>query len=282
MVQVGKMNKLSIKKIQEYGVHLDGKGSGDILLRENNSAKQHQLHEELDVFVYRDKEQRLMATQKKPYAMIGEFATLHAIATTPAGAFLNWGLEDDLFVPNSEQDNKMHKGQEYVVFLFLSDKTNRITGSSKLHQFLDLHSHEFAEEQAVDLIVYAKTELGYKAIINGSHVGIIYENEIFQKITIGQKLQGFIKKVREDNKVDLRLQQTGYQRVDDISQKILDILQESSGTVGVTDKSPPEEIYALFGVSKKVFKKAVGALYKKRVIIIESDAIRLRSESIKQ
>lgn len=278
MVQVGKMNKLSIKKIQEYGVHLDGGESGDILLREKGSTKQHQLHDELDVFVYIDKEQRLIATKKKPYAMMGEVTTLHAVATTPAGAFLNWGLDDDLFVPNGEQDNKMRKGHDYVVFIFLSEKTNRITASSKLHQFLNLEPHDFSEDQAVDLIVYAKSELGYKAIINGSHVGVIYENEVFQKISVGQKLQGFIKKVREDNKIDLRLQQTGYQQVDDISQKILDTIENQNGTVNVTDKSPPEEIYALFGVSKKVFKKAVGALYKKRLIIIDSDAIRLISK----
>lgn len=275
MVQIGKMNRLSINGIQEYGIHLDAGESGDILLREKNSAQKYQLHDKIDVFVYVDKEQRLMATKKKPYGMVGEFATLRVVTTTAVGAFLGWGLDDDLFVPKSEQQNNMKEGQSYVVFIFLSEKTNRITASSKLDKFLSLHAEEYREGQAVDLIVYAKTELGYNAIVNGSHVGIIYDNEIFQEITIGQQLTGFIKKLREDKKIDLRLQQTGYQRVDDVSQKILNIIQDSDGTVGVTDKSLPEEIYALFGVSKKVFKQAIGALYKKQLIIIDSDAIRI-------
>jgi len=275
MVQIGKINRLSIKRSQEQGIHLDGGESGDILLTSKVSGKRYQTGDELDVFVYVDKEQRLLATVHKPTAMVGEFATLRVLSTSTAGAFLGWGLEDDLFVPKSEQQNSMRKGNSYVVFVFLSDKTHRITASSKLDKFLGLQPPQYAEGERVDLLVYARTDLGYSAVVNGSHVGMIYGNEVFQTLEIGQRLEGYVKKIRADRKIDLRLQQTGYQRVDDISQSILDTLKENDGLVSLTDKSPPEEIYATFGVSKKTFKKAIGSLYRKKLIIISIDGIKL-------
>jgi predicted RNA-binding protein (virulence factor B family) len=275
MVQIGKMNTLSIKGTQVYGIHLDGGDSGDILLRDKSAAQKYQSGDEIDVFVYVDREQRLLGTTQKPYAMVGEFALLRVVADSAAGAFMGWGLENDLFVPKSEQQDNMREGKSYVVHLFLSEKHNRITASSKLDKFLDLQPPEYEEGEEVDLIVYSKTDLGYGAVVNGSHTGMIYQNEVFQKLGIGQRLKGYIKKIREDLKIDLRLQQTGYQVVDGISQSILEIIKDNGGTIGVTDKSPPEEIYALFGVSKKVFKKAIGALYKKRLILIDADSIKL-------
>jgi uncharacterized protein len=178
-------------------------------------------------------------------------------------------------VPKSEQQDNMREGKSYVVYIFLSEKSNRLTGSSKLEKFLNLQPPKYQEGEEVDLIVYAETGLGYSAVVNSSHIGMIYENEIFQKLVIGQRLQGYVKKIREDRKIDLRLQQTGYQRVDDISQTILNAVKDRGGMVAVTDKSPPEDIYALFGVSKKVYKKAIGALYKKRLIVIDADGIKL-------
>ncbi len=275
MVQIGKINRLSIKGTRDDGIHLDGGQSGDILLRATYATQKYQPGDEIDVFVYVDKEQRLMSTTRKPYAIVGEVATLRVVATSRAGAFMGWGLEDDLFVPKSEQQNNMREGNSYVVFVFLSEKTNRITASSKLDKFLDLQSSKYEEGEEVDLLVYAETDLGYSAVVNSSHIGMIYENEVFQKLVIGQRLQGYVKKIREDLKIDLRLQQTGYQRIDDVSQIILDTIKGSGGMVAVTDKSPPEDIYALYGVSKKVFKKAIGALYKKRLIIVDSDGIKL-------
>jgi hypothetical protein len=171
----------------------------------------------------------------------------------------------------------MREGKSSVVFIFLNEHNNRITASSKLDKFLDLQPPDYEEGEKVDLIIYAKTDLGYNAIINGSHAGMIYENEIFQKLVIGQRLQGYIKKIREDLKIDLRLQPSGYQRVDEVSETILNIIKDRGGMVAITDKSPPDDIYNLFGVSKKVFKKAVGALYKKRLIIIDVDGIKLYS-----
>ncbi len=275
MVQIGKINRLSIKGMQGYGMHLDGGAAGDILLKGRYAVEKYQLGDTIDVFVYVDREQRLLATTRVPSALVGEFATLPVVTSSSAGAFMNWGLENDLFVPKSEQQDNMREGKSYVVFIFLSEKSNRLTGSSKLEKFLNLQPPKYQEGEEVDLIVYAETGLGYSAVVNSSHIGMIYENEIFQKLVIGQRLQGYVKKIREDLKIDLRLQQTGYQRVDDISQTILNAVKDRGGMVAITDKSPPEDIYALFGVSKKVYKKAIGALYKKRLIVIDADGIKL-------
>jgi len=274
MVQIGKINRLSVKGLQAYGIHLDGGASGDILLKDKYASRKYQPDDKIDVFVYIDRDQRLVATTQKPFATVGEFANLKVVSNSAAGAFMDWGLESDLFVPKSEQQDNMREGKSYVVFIFLSEKNNRITASSKLDKFLDLQPPEYVEGEEVDLIVYAQTDLGYNAVVNSAHIGMIYENEVFQKLVIGQKLRGYVKKIREDLKIDLRLQQTGYQIIDDVSQTILDTINDSGGMVAVTDKSPPEDIYTLFGVSKKVFKKAIGALYKKRLIIIETDCIK--------
>jgi hypothetical protein len=275
MVQIGKMNRLSIKGMQAYGLHLDGGTAGDILLRGTSSLPRYQPGEEIDVFVYVDSEQRLLASLRKPFACVGEFASLRVVSNGAAGAFMAWGLESDLFVPKSEQQDNMREGRYYVVFIFVNQKTNRITASSKLKKFLNQHPPSYQEGEEVDLLVYATTDLGYIAVVNGSHAGMIYENEVFQNLSIGQRLQGYVKKIRDDGKIDLRLQRTGFQGIDDISQAILNTLKDRGGTVAVTDKSPPEEVYALFGVSKKVFKKAIGALYKKRLLVLDSDGIKL-------
>ncbi len=275
MVQIGKMNRLSIKGLQAYGMHLDGGASGDILLKGPSALPQYQAGETIDVFVYVDREQRLLATTQIPFAMVGEFAALRVVTSSAAGAFLAWGLESDLFVPKSEQQDNMREGKHYVVFIFVNEKTNRITASSKLDKFLNLQPPRYQEGEEVDLLVYAKTDLGYSAVVNSCHAGMIYENEVFQKLAIGQRIQGFVKKIRDDRKIDLRLQRTGFQGVDDISQTILSTVKDRGGMVAITDKSPPEDIYALFGVSKKVFKKAIGALYKKRLLVIDSDGIKL-------
>ena len=277
MLQIGKINRLSVKGIRDNYIHLDGGESGDILLKRTYATQKHQPGDEIDVFVYVDKEQRLIATTQKPYAMVGEFTYLRVVGNSPAGAFMHWGLENDLFVPKSQQQNSMRESKSYVVFIFISEKHNRISASSKLDNFLGLQPPKYEEGEEVDLLVYAKTDLGYSAVVNSSHAGMIYQNEVFQKLNIGQRLPGYVKKIREDLKIDLRLQQTGYKRVDDISQTILNTIQDSGGMVAVTDKSRPEEIYALFGVSKKVFKKAIGGLYKKRLIVIDADGIRLAS-----
>jgi hypothetical protein len=275
MVEIGKINILTIKRNLENGVHLDGGEPGDVFLPKKYLRKNYQLGEQVEVFVFVDKEEHLRATTQIPKAIVGQFAKLRVAAVSSAGAYLDWGLQKDLLVPKSEQYSRMVEGKSYVVYVFLDEKSNRITASSKLDNFLSILPPDYEEGGEVDLLICDKTELGYKAIVNNSHWGIIYENEVFQKIIIGQQLKGYIKKIREDHKIDLSLQKLGHQRVDDVSQGVFEKIRSLGGRITVTDKSPPEEIYSLFGVSKKTFKKAIGALYKRRLIVIDDKGINL-------
>ena len=275
MAQIGRINKLKIKRIRDYGAHLDGGESGDILLPKTQVPKKCRPGDEVEVFVYMAGTGRLRATTQKPDATVGQFAKLRVKANTSSGAFLDWGLPKDLLVPKREQLAKMEEGKSYIVFVFLDEKSSRITASAKLDKFLSQQPPDYDEGDAVDLIIYDRTDLGYKALVNNAYGGMVYKNEVFQKLFIGQQLKGYIKKIRDDHKIDLSLQQSGYQRVDDISRTILNALKSHGGRIAVTDKSPPEDVYALFGVSKKTFKKAIGALYKKRRIIIDANVIKL-------
>jgi len=275
MAQIGRINKLTIKRMRDYGAHLDGGESGDILLPKRYVPEKCRPGDEVEVFVYAEGEKRLRATTQKPYATVGQFAQLRVVANAAAGAFLDWGLPKDLLVPKKEQHARMEEGKSYVVFVFLDEKTKRITASAKLDKFLGLQPPDYDEGEEVDLLICDKTDMGYKTVVNNSHWGIVYKNEVFQKLHIGQELKGYIKKIRQDHKIDLRLQQSGYERVDDISRSILNTIKKHGGRIAVTDKSPPEDIYSLFGVSKKVFKKAIGALYKKRLITMDTKGIKL-------
>ena len=275
MVQIGRINTLTVKRIRDYGAQLDGGDSGDILLKKKHVPEKCRPGDEIAVFVYVNKENRLRATTEKPYAAVGLFAKLRVVANNSSGSFLDWGLQKDLLVPRKEQHSRMDKGKSYVVFVFLDEKTNRISASAKLEKFLNLQPPDYDEGQEVDLIIYDQTELGYKAVFNNSHGGMIFKNEVFQTLHIGQQLKGYIKKIREDGKINLSLQPSGYRKVDDISRAVLQTIKDHGGRIAVTDKSPPEDIYALFGVSKKTFKKAIGALYKKRFITIGTNDIKL-------
>ena len=275
MVEIGKINKLTIKRKRDYGVHLDGGDSGDILLKKKHTPENCQPGDEVEVFVYADGENRLRATTEKPYASVGQFAKLRVVANATAGAFLYWGLQKDLLVPKKEQHARMEKGKSYIVFVFLDEKTNRISASAKLDKFLSQEPPDYTEGEEVDLIIYDITDMGYKAIVNNAHGGMIYKNEVFQKLHTGQELKGYIKKIRDDKKIDLSLQQPGYKKVGNISQTILDKIKDNDGMIAITDKSQPEEIYSLFGVSKKVFKQAIGKLYKKRIITIDANGIKI-------
>lgn len=279
MAEIGKINRLPIKRTLEYDAHLDGGELGDILLPQKYVPKNCQPGDIIEVFVYADKEKRLRATTQKPYATVGEFVYLKVVANSAAGAYLDWGLPKNLLVPTREQQSRMEEGKSYVVCLFLEQKTHRITASSKLDKFISFQSPAYDEGEEVDLIICGQSDLGYKVVVNNAHWGIVYKNEVFQKVHIGQRLKGYIKTIREDLKIDIRLQQSGYQQVDSVAQGILKKIQASEGTLAVTDKSPPQEIYAQFGVSKKVFKKAIGALYKKRLITISANAIKLTQKS---
>jgi len=275
MAQIGRINKLTVKSTRDYGVHLDGGESGDILLPGREVSGTCQIGDVIEVFVYVDREDRLRATTQRPKVTVGQFARLPVVSNSDSGTYLDWGLELDLFVPQSEQKQRMREGRSYVVFVFLDDKTNRITASSRLDKFLSQQPPDYEEGEEVDLIIYEKTDLGYRVVVNLAHEGMLYENEVFQQLTLGQELKGYIRKIREDLKIDLLLQRPGYQGVDAVSQSIITTIEEHGGRIAVTDKSQPEEIYSLFGVSKKTFKKAIGALYKKRLILIDASGIEL-------
>ena len=275
MAQIGRINRLKVKRVRAYGAHLDGGESGDILLPKRYVPKDCRPGDTVEVFVFIEGQNRLRATTRKPYAMVGQFASLRVKANTSSGSFLDWGLKKDLLVPKREQHGGMEEGKSYVVYVFLDEKTNRITASAKLDRFLNLRPPEYGEGEEVDLLICNRTDMGYKAIVNNSHWGMLFKNEVFTDLRIGRQLKGYIKKIRPDHKIDLLLQKPGYENVDKISRSILKIIKKHGGRIAVTDKTPPEKIYALFGVSKKTFKKAIGALYKKRLVTLEADGIRL-------
>ncbi len=275
MAQIGRMNKLTVTRIQDYGAHLDGDGSGDILLPKRYVPENCRPGDEIEVFVFAEGPKRLRATTRKPYAQVGEFALLRVAANSSAGSFMEWGLPKDLLVPKKEQHGKMDAGRSYVVYVFLDEQNNRITASAKIDKFLDLQPPDYREGQEVELLIYDKTDLGYKAVVNNAHGGMIYKNEVFQELKPGRQIKGYIKKIRSDNKIDLRLQQQGYEKIDAVSRAILKTIKDRGGRIAVTDNSPPELLYSLFGVSKKTFKKAVGALYKKRLVTLDANGVKL-------
>ena len=274
MLNIGKINKLNVVKKQGADVYLDSGTSGKVLLADKKLTASCQVGDTLEVFVYVASEGHLAATTKIPLAQVDEIAWLKVVSLNYVGAFLDWGLPKDLLVPFSEQHHEMEVGRSYLVKVFLDDK-NRIAATTKIDRFISDESVEFEDGQKVSLIIAEKTELGFKAIVNNTHWGLLYQNELFQPLRKGQKLDGYIKKIRDDQKIDLSLHHPGYGKVVSLTDNILIKLKENNGVLMLSDKSPPEAIYAAFGVSKKVFKQAIGALYKKKLIILDKNGIRL-------
>ena len=275
MVEIGKINILDFVRETENGIYLNGGDLGEILMPQKFITPELRKLKQAEVFVYSDSEDRLVATTEKPLAMVGEFAFLEVVAVTRVGAFLNWGLPKDLLVPFREQKTKMLEGQSYLVYVFLDFQTNRIAASAKLDKFLDNTPVQYDTGEEVELLIAEETDLGYKAIVNNEHWGMLYRNQVFQSLSAGQKLKGYINKVRDDEKIDLLLEKPGYEKIDAISEKILNELEKNRGFLAVSDKTSPDIIQAMFGISKKNFKKAIGGLYKKKRIRFESDGIRL-------
>jgi len=271
MVEIGKLNTLTVLKNVDHGIYLDGEHLGEILMPERYVPENCEVGDSIEAFIYLDSADLLLATTETPYVMVGECAYLKVVDVNQAGAFLDWGLPKDLLVPYSEQISPLQIGQSYTVLVFLDESTNRIAATQKLDTYLSEEAQYFKPEQAVDLLIFGKTELGYKAVINNTHIGLIYKNEVFQPLTHGEKLKGYIKTIRPDRKIDLCLQLPGKDARDDLSSRILDHLKNNNGVSTLTDKSSPEDIYENFGVSKKNYKKAIGRLYKKRLIRIEKD-----------
>jgi predicted RNA-binding protein (virulence factor B family) len=275
MAEIGKINHLYVIKELDFGIYLDGGDLGEILMPRQYVPEGTQPEDMIDAFIYLDSEDRLVATTLKPKAMVEEFALLKVVSVTQVGAFLNWGLPKDLFVPFREQRQPMEEGKKYLVYVYLDQNSKRIAASSKIEQFLDNIPVDYDEGEEVDLIIVNPTDLGYNAIIDNSHLGVLYKNEVFQELSPGDKVQGYIKKIRTDGKIDLSLVKAGYEKISEFADKIIDQLEKHNGFLPFTDKSSPEDIYKTFKFSKKNFKAAIGALYKKRMIALEENGIRL-------
>jgi uncharacterized protein len=275
MTEIGKINHLYVVKEVDFGIYLDGGDLGEILMPKRYVPEGTQPEDMIDAFIYLDSEDRLVATTEKPFAMVEEFALLEVVSVTPVGAFLNWGLPKDLFVPFREQRQPMEEGKKYLVYIYVDTNTKRIAASSKIEHYLDNIPVDYDIEEEVDLIIVNETDLGYNAIIDNSHLGVIYKNEVFQPLSPGDKLPGFIKKIRTDGKIDLSLVKAGYEKISEFADRIISELEKHKGFLPLTDKSSPDEIYNVFKFSKKNFKAAIGALYKKRMIAIEGNGIRL-------
>lgn len=278
-LKLGQVNTLTVVKSVDFGMYLDGGEAGEILLPQRYVPQGCQPGDELDVFIYLDSEERLIATTQMPLAVVGDFAYLKVAWVNNYGAFLDWGLMKDLFVPFREQKIKMQKDRSYIVHLHIDEETYRIMASAKVERFLSEEFPPYQEGEEVEILVWQKTELGFKVIVDNQFAGLVYDSEVFQYIHTGDRLKAYVKQVREDGKLDISLQKHGKAAVTDFSAVLLNYLKEHSGRTSLGDKSPADAIYAEFGVSKKVFKKAVGDLYKRRLIVINDDGLSLTSQS---
>ncbi|MDF1573818.1 MAG: S1-like domain-containing RNA-binding protein [Bacteroidales bacterium] len=279
MIEQGRQITLKISKRSTFGLFLADESDEEVLLPNKYCSDEMTPGNSLEVFVYRDSEGKKVATTLTPKIYIHEFALLKVSAVTGVGAFLDWGLEKELMVPFREQKQKMEVGRWYIVYLDLDKKTDRLYASNRVERFLQNDQITVKEGDELSLVVWQKTDLGYSVIINHRHKGLIFDNEIFQEIRTGDRLQGYVKKIREDRKIDVSLQAIGFRIVNDTnSEIILTKLKENDGFLAVTDKSTPEEIYARLGISKKAFKKSLGTLYKKRLVEIQTEGIKLHSE----
>ncbi len=278
MIEIGQSYSLvAIKKV-DFGVYLDAKNLGEVLLPKRYVPEDLTFGDEVDVFLYLDSEDRPVATTKKPKVKVGQFAYLKVVDTSSVGAFLDWGLDKDVLVPFAEQHRQMEVDKSYIVYLYIDRLDGRIVASSKIDKFLDDdRPHDFQPQQRVDLLIANTTELGFKAIVDNSHWGVLYADEVFQRLSFGQSKKGYIKQIRSDNKIDLSLQ-GGQETRDKYAKIILIYLNEQNGFAPVHDKSDPKLISRLFGMSKGSFKKAIGGLYKQRIITIEKEGIRLVEE----
>lgn len=275
MLEIGKLNKFRVTELQAASIKLDGKEWGAFFLPKSEVPATTQVGDELEVFVYWGNDKEPVLTTTKPFAEVDNVAWLKVTAITAVGAFLDWGLPKDLLVPFREQRERLSQG-EYCLVKILFDEEYGIYATPKINQYLHHEAFYLTEGQAVNLLIADKSELGIKAIINDTYWGLLYQNEIFQPLRKGQRIAGYVKHIRpDDRRIDLSLYPPGYRKVEGISENILQQLRQNNGYLPLSDKSSPETIYAQFGVSKKVFKQAIGALYKQRLIVIEDTGIQL-------
>ena len=275
MAEIGKINHLNVVKQVDFGVYLDGDELGEILLPERDLPSGCVVGEGLDVFIYLDSEDLLIATTQMPKAMVGECAFLKVVEVNAVGAFLDWGLPKDLLVPYGEQQKPMEEGESYVVYLYVDEASERIAATSRLNKFVVDTSPYFKPQQKVELLVCERTDLGYKAVVNQAVIGLLFNSDVISPVRYGETLQGYIKQIRPDNKLDLCLQLVTREALDDLSEQILAFIQAEGGQTTLTDKSPPDAIAEQFGVSKSSYKKALGKLYQKRLVLIEKHQVSL-------
>ncbi len=276
MIEIGKYQILKILRKTSVGLYLGDESGEDILLPNKYCPEKYNLEEEIEVFVYRDNMERKIATNLTPKILLHEFALLQVTTVDTVGAFMDWGLEKELLVPFKEQRQRMVEGRWYVVYMDIDTKTDRLYASNKIEKRLDNKILTVKEGDSVDLLVFHKTDLGFSVIINNIHKGLIYNNDVFKVLNIGDKLTGYIKKIREENKIDVSIRPAGYSNYNNTNSNIIyNKLVENNGVLALGDKSAPEDIYSYLGISKKEFKKAIGALYKDKKIKISPKEIRL-------
>jgi len=275
MIALCEYSRLKVFKETKHGYFLEDGDGDEVLLPFRSAPEDLELDSRIEVFTYLDSQNRMIATTKSPKVNLYQFAVLKCIEVAPFGAFMDWGLERDLLVPNSEMAAEIEPGSYYITYLYL-DNDDRPTGSTKIERILDRNNIELQEKEEVDLLIWEETRLGFKVIINHLYEGLIYHNEIFKNVFEGKPMKGYVKKIREDNRIDISLEPIGYKRVvNNHNDKVLIALEEAGGFLPLHDKSNPEEIKEQLKMSKKAFKKAVGALYKQRMISLEEDGVRL-------
>lgn len=278
MIEIGRYNELIIDRETSVGLFLSDRKGNEVLLPTKYCPEEFEIDDSIEVFVYLDHEERPIATNIEPKIMLHEFAQLRVSEVNNIGAFMDWGLEKELLVPFSEQRQKMQKDRWYIVFLNYDSKTDRLYGSNKIEKWISNEPEMLTIEEGeeVELLIMGKSDIGYNVIINDRHKGLIYDSEIFEDIRVGDKVPGYIKKIRTDEKIDVSLQPIGYEKFNDVNVQLLyDALIDNNGSLELNDKSSPESIYEVLGISKKAFKKALGALYKDRKVKIKESGISL-------
>ncbi len=274
MVQVGQYNTLKVIKQVDFGFYLDG-GQDEILLPTRFVPPGLKDGDDLEVFIYHDSESRLIATTQRPLGVVGDIVMLKVVSTTNQGAFLDWGLMKDIFVPLSQQDERMLEGESYLVMIYIDEQTGRVAATQKFSRFIKNDELTIKELDSVDMVVFQKTDLGYKVIINNKHMGVLHHSEVFRELQYGEHVKGFVKKILPENKIDVVLGERGYKKAENERDRILQLLEENNGYLPYNDKSAPENIYSFFGISKKTFKMTIGSLYKERKIELTQTGIKL-------
>ncbi len=276
MIELGRFYDLQILRPSNTGLYLGDETGDEILLPDRFCPEDFDIKEKIKVFIYKDNEGEKVATTQIPKISLNEFALLEVKAVADVGTFMDWGLDKDLMVPFNEQRQKMEEDRWYIIYMEIDGKSDRLYGSNKIEKFLQNENLTVEEGEEVDLLIWKQTDMGFSVIVNNIHSGLVFENEIFKELNVGDKLKGFVKNIREDNKLDISIQPLGYKNtIDPNVESVFYTLKENNGFLAITDKSSPDDIYETFSMSKKAFKKAIGSLYKERKIELNKDGIKL-------